>query len=49
MLRTPTVFEAIVKTVCTTNYAWSATIRMVRALVDNLGEGAAACRSGRIG
>ena len=38
MLRTPTVFEAVVKTVCTTNCAWSATIRMVRALVENLGE-----------
>jgi N-glycosylase/DNA lyase len=38
MLRTPTVFEAVVKTVCTTNCAWSATIRMVTALVDHLGE-----------
>lgn len=38
MLRTSTVFEAVVKTVCTTNCAWSATIRMVRALVENLGE-----------
>jgi len=38
MLRTPTVFEAVVKTVCTTNCAWSATVRMVTALVDNLGE-----------
>jgi 3-methyladenine DNA glycosylase/8-oxoguanine DNA glycosylase len=41
MLRTPTVFEAAVKTVCTTNCAWSATIRMVSALVDHLGEPAA--------
>jgi 3-methyladenine DNA glycosylase/8-oxoguanine DNA glycosylase len=41
MLRTPTVFEAVVKTVCTTNCAWSATVRMVTALVDNLGEPAA--------
>jgi 3-methyladenine DNA glycosylase/8-oxoguanine DNA glycosylase len=41
MLRTPTVFEAVVKTVCTTNVAWSATVRMVTALVDNLGEQAA--------
>jgi 3-methyladenine DNA glycosylase/8-oxoguanine DNA glycosylase len=41
MLRTPTVFEAVVKTVCTTNCAWSATVRMVTALVDNLGETAA--------
>jgi N-glycosylase/DNA lyase len=38
MLRTPTVFEAAVKTICTTNVAWSATVRMVNALVDNLGE-----------
>jgi 3-methyladenine DNA glycosylase/8-oxoguanine DNA glycosylase len=41
MLRTPTVFEAAVKTICTTNVAWSATVRMVNALVDNLGEPAA--------
>ncbi|TML96880.1 MAG: DNA-3-methyladenine glycosylase 2 family protein [Actinobacteria bacterium] len=40
MLRTPTVFEAVVKTVCTTNCAWSATVRMVSALVENLGESA---------
>jgi N-glycosylase/DNA lyase len=38
MLRTPTVFEAVVKTVCTTNCTWSATVRMVTALVENLGE-----------
>jgi N-glycosylase/DNA lyase len=38
MLRTPTVFEAAIKTICTTNVAWSATVRMVNALVDNLGE-----------
>ena len=37
MLRSPTVFEDVVKTVCTTNCAWSATERMVAALVDNLG------------
>jgi 3-methyladenine DNA glycosylase/8-oxoguanine DNA glycosylase len=38
MLRMPTVFEAVVKTICTTNCAWSATRRMVGALVDHLGE-----------
>jgi 3-methyladenine DNA glycosylase/8-oxoguanine DNA glycosylase len=38
MLRAPTVFEDVVKTICTTNVAWSATVRMVNALVDNLGE-----------
>jgi N-glycosylase/DNA lyase len=38
MLRGPTVFEDVVKTVCTTNCAWSATERMVAALVRGLGE-----------
>ena len=37
MLRSPTVFEDVVKTICTTNCAWSATVRMTRALVENLG------------
>jgi 3-methyladenine DNA glycosylase/8-oxoguanine DNA glycosylase len=38
MVRSPTVFEEVVKTLCTTNCAWSATIRMVSALVEHLGE-----------
>jgi 3-methyladenine DNA glycosylase/8-oxoguanine DNA glycosylase len=38
MLRSPTVFEDVVKTVCTTNCAWSATVRMVNALVHHLGD-----------
>jgi 3-methyladenine DNA glycosylase/8-oxoguanine DNA glycosylase len=38
MMRSPTVFEDVVKTICTTNCAWSATVRMTTALVDNLGE-----------
>jgi len=33
-----TVFEDVVKTICTTNCAWSATIRMSAALVDHLGD-----------
>jgi 3-methyladenine DNA glycosylase/8-oxoguanine DNA glycosylase len=37
MVRSPTVFEDVVKTICTTNCAWSATKRMVGALVANLG------------
>jgi N-glycosylase/DNA lyase len=37
MVRSPTVFEEIVKTVCTTNCAWGATVRMVHALVEHLG------------
>jgi N-glycosylase/DNA lyase len=38
MFRSPTVFEDVVKTICTTNCTWSATIRMVTALVERLGE-----------
>jgi 3-methyladenine DNA glycosylase/8-oxoguanine DNA glycosylase len=41
MMRSPTVFEDLVKTICTTNCAWSATVRMVTALVDRLGTPAA--------
>jgi N-glycosylase/DNA lyase len=37
MMRSPTVFEDLVKTICTTNCTWSATERMVGALVDELG------------
>jgi 3-methyladenine DNA glycosylase/8-oxoguanine DNA glycosylase len=37
MLRSPTVFEDVVKTICTTNCAWGGTVRMVTALVDHLG------------
>src|SRR5438105_3138078 len=37
MIRSATVFEEIVKTICTTNCAWSATVRMVGALVEQLG------------
>jgi 3-methyladenine DNA glycosylase/8-oxoguanine DNA glycosylase len=45
MIRSPTVFEDVVKTICTTNCAWSATVRMVNALVANLGEPAAGVRA----
>jgi 3-methyladenine DNA glycosylase/8-oxoguanine DNA glycosylase len=41
MVRAPTVFEEVVKTICTTNCAWSATERMIGALVEHLGEPAA--------
>jgi N-glycosylase/DNA lyase len=44
MLRSPTVYEDVVKTICTTNCAWSGTVRMVTALVDHLG---VAARSGK--
>ena len=39
MLASPTVFEDVIKTICTTNCSWSATIRMTQALVAR-GEGA---------
>jgi len=38
MLRSPTVWEDVVKTVCTTNCTWALTTTMVRALVRELGE-----------
>jgi 3-methyladenine DNA glycosylase/8-oxoguanine DNA glycosylase len=41
LVRNPSVFEEVVKTICTTNCTWSATRRMVGALVEQLGEPAA--------
>jgi 3-methyladenine DNA glycosylase/8-oxoguanine DNA glycosylase len=38
MVRSPTVFEDVVKTICTTNTSWGGTTRMVNALVQHLGE-----------
>ena len=38
LIRSPTVFEDVVKTICTTNCAWSATVRMTTALVEHLGD-----------
>ena len=38
MARGASVFEDVVKTICTTNCTWSATVRMVGALVHHLGE-----------
>jgi 3-methyladenine DNA glycosylase/8-oxoguanine DNA glycosylase len=40
LMRSPTVFEEVVKTICTTNCAWSGTVRMTTALVEHLGEAA---------
>src|SRR5215211_3301870 len=40
MMRSQTVFEDVVKTICTTNCAWSGTVRMVTGLVQGLGEAA---------
>jgi 3-methyladenine DNA glycosylase/8-oxoguanine DNA glycosylase len=49
MIRSPTVFEDVVKTICTTNCAWSATVRMVSALVQHLGEPASGSADGPYG
>ncbi len=38
MARGATAFEDLIKTVCTTNCAWSGTVRMITALVEYLGE-----------
>ena len=38
MLASPTVFEDLVKTLCTTNCSWSLTTTMVTALVTHLGD-----------
>ncbi len=38
MLRSPTVFEDLVKTICTTNCSWSLTEKMVAGLVSKLGQ-----------
>jgi N-glycosylase/DNA lyase len=41
MVRAPTVFEDVVKTICTTNCSWALTTKMTTALVKHLGEPAA--------
>ena len=38
LLRSPTVFEDLVKTICTTNCSWALTKNMVANLVESLGE-----------
>ena len=38
VLRSPTVFEDVVKTILTTNTSWAGTIRMVEALVSQFGD-----------
>ena len=38
LIRSPTVFEDLVKTLCTTNCSWALTKNMVTNLVENLGE-----------
>lgn len=38
LLRSPTVFEDLVKTICTTNCSWALTKKMTTNLVEKLGE-----------
>jgi len=38
LIRSPTVFEDVVKTICTTNCSWALTRRMITGLVEHLGE-----------
>src|SRR4030095_16492341 len=38
MLRSPTVFEDLVKMICTTNCSWALTVKMVTELVNRLGD-----------
>lgn len=37
LLRSPTVFEDLVKMICTTNCSWALTVKMVTGLVESLG------------
>ena len=48
LLRSPTVFEDVIKTVCTTNCPWSATVRMTEALVRELGVRAPGAAAGDV-
>ncbi len=41
LLRSPTVYEDLVKTICTTNCSWALTKKMTANLVEKLGETAA--------
>jgi 3-methyladenine DNA glycosylase/8-oxoguanine DNA glycosylase len=49
LLRSPTLFEDVVKTILTTNTTWSGTIRMVQALVDLFGDPLGDLSSGPLG
>jgi 3-methyladenine DNA glycosylase/8-oxoguanine DNA glycosylase len=49
LMRGQTVFEDVVKTICTTNCTWSATVRMVSAIVEHLGAPAAGVSPGPFG
>ena len=40
LMRSQTVYEDVVKTICTTNTSWGGTVRMVSAIVEHLGDAA---------
>ncbi|HEY7003629.1 MAG TPA: hypothetical protein VH281_05055 [Gaiellaceae bacterium] len=40
LIRSQTVYEDVVKTICTTNTSWGGTVRMVSSIVEHLGEAA---------
>lgn len=46
MIRSPTVFEEVVRIVCTTNCSWALTTKMITALVENLGQPAPGAADG---
>jgi 3-methyladenine DNA glycosylase/8-oxoguanine DNA glycosylase len=46
LLRSPTVFEDLVKAICTTNCSWALTLKMAAGLVNNLGAEASDGRKG---
>jgi 3-methyladenine DNA glycosylase/8-oxoguanine DNA glycosylase len=47
LLRSPTVFEDLVKMICTTNCSWALTVKMVTGLVENIGRESDDGKSGR--
>jgi 3-methyladenine DNA glycosylase/8-oxoguanine DNA glycosylase len=46
MVRSPTLFEEVIKTICTTNCSWGLTTKMVSTLVQELGEPAVGAPQG---
>jgi 3-methyladenine DNA glycosylase/8-oxoguanine DNA glycosylase len=45
LMRSQTVYEDVVKTICTTNTSWGGTVRMVNAIVEHLGAPAPGARA----
>jgi N-glycosylase/DNA lyase len=47
LLRSPTVYEDLVKMICTTNCSWALTLKMVNGIVNNLGRPSNNVKDGR--